>query len=97
MPRLENWSIVGTDPYLPPERQRQDLTGEVFDHPNKRFTDGKRIYTSRIIGRTTGDRIITASGNQYELGEVDPEYEKAFPNARSRLLKTLIVITENVD
>jgi len=32
---------------------------------------------------------LTRSGSRYELGDIDPEYEKIYPNARKRLLGVL--------
>lgn len=84
--RLENWSVVYGDinPYQPPELQKQYLHGTIFNHP--KFTDGVgNITTSHIVG-IEGDKVRTKSGTLYELGEVDPEYEKIFPNARQRFL-----------
>ena len=34
-------------------------------------------------------RFITQSGSEYELGEVDPAYEAAFPGAKQRALDSL--------
>jgi hypothetical protein len=33
--------------------------------------------------------VITSKGSKYVLGVVDPDYEKAFPNAKERLLNSL--------
>ncbi len=85
--KLENWSIVCRyDPYRAPELQSSILRGNVFGDP--RFEDGARIDISAIdcIDR---DEIVTCSGRRFQLGTVDPEYEKAFPNAKQRLLDSL--------
>jgi hypothetical protein len=86
--RLENWSIVirNFDPYKAPELLGQYLHGEVYD--SVRFKDGSRITTSRIVG-VYGELIETKSGNRYELGIIDSEYEKLYPDAKNRLLKSL--------
>lgn len=85
MPRLENWSVVGSDnPYLAPELQSPMLKGEVYDHPS--HLDGTYVTTSAIVG-TDGIGISTYSGSYYTLGEVDTEYELAYPGARERTLK----------
>ena len=86
--RLENWSVVfsDNDPYLHPELQTLSLCGNVFNHP--RFKDGKRVTTSSIKG-FDGELIMTSSGSKYELGEIDPEYEKLYPDAKNRLLNSL--------
>jgi hypothetical protein len=86
--RLENWSVVfsETDPYLAPELQKIALHGNVYGHP--RFDDGSSVTTS-TIKELRGELIITNSGSEYELGEVDPEYEKRYPEARQRIFKSL--------
>lgn len=86
--KLENWSIVvmGTDPYQAPECQTACLHGNVYGHP--KFKDGDAINTS-AIKRKVGELIETYSGSQYELGEIDQEYEKLYPNARERMFKSL--------
>jgi len=83
---LENWSLVFKDPYQAPELQRPALHGDVYGHPN--FEDGSTVTTSTIVGITDDEKIITHSGSEYELGEVDPRYEKLFPKARDRVIKT---------
>ncbi len=83
--KLENWSVAETgDGYTPPERRFPILQGNVFGHPG-RHEDGKLISTSPIIKLVNG-KILTKSGSEYELGKIDEEYEKCFPNARQRLL-----------
>ena len=92
MARLENWSITGRDPYLAPELQEACLYGTVYGH--LRLKDGNTVVTSSIV-KSEGEIIITHSGSQYELGKVDPEYEKEFPNARERLFESLRRKNEN--
>ena len=84
--RIENWSLADTsyDPYKAPEQLRPRLAGKVYSHP--RFADGEDVITSPIVG-VEGDKVRTLSGSLYELGEVDPSYEKVFPGARDRVLK----------
>jgi hypothetical protein len=60
--------------------------GQVAGHP--RYPDGKEITTSLIAGRN-GSRIVTKSGNEYELGAAHPTYEATYPDARKRLLTAL--------
>lgn len=83
--RIENWSlvIVGQD-------ETQSLTGQVFGHP--RFSDGKIVTTSLIVGKNNRNEIITKSGNFYELGRINQAYETNSPNARNRLLNRLKII-----
>lgn len=89
MPKLDNWSIVHTalSPYHAPEKYAgyARLQGLISGHPN--FQDGLGVTTSRVVA-VDGDVLITKSGTRYELGEVDPNYEKEFPNARERLFKS---------
>lgn len=89
-PKLENWSftIKERDPYTPPKASTPVLQGNVYGHPNPKNHDGKFIVTSRLMGKRNG-HVVTQSGSEYELGEVDPNYEKAFPNAKERLFKQL--------
>ena len=86
--RIENWCVLlRTSPALePPERERFCLHGAVFGHP--RCADGKEITTSLVVHRN-GDRIVTKSGSEYELGAVDPFYESLYPNARQRVFAGL--------
>ena len=86
--KLDNWSFcsVGEDDYTPPEMLVPVLCGKVLNHPNHR--DGKIVTTSRVIGKRNG-LVVTKSGTEYELLEVDPKYERHFPNAKDRLFKEL--------
>jgi len=90
---LENWSVVtnNSDPYTPPECRTQHLHGLVFGHP--RFKDGLDVTTSEIINIEDG-AIRTRSGSLYHLGRVEPAYEKAYPNARKRLIWSLEKLSE---
>lgn len=88
--KLENWSFTakGNDGFKAPEQLIPCLQGNVFGHSNPKNHDGKFIATSRLMGKRNG-RVVTQTGSEYELGEVDPNYEKAFPNAKERLLSKL--------
>ena len=90
MPRLENWSLVikTVNPYQAPELGVQCLHGFVYGYP--RFEDGTEITTSRIE-RIEEEIVVTKSGTRYALGDVDPDYEKLYPNARERLFKGRIM------
>ena len=85
--RIENWSVGGYDPYQPPECQVPRLHGKVYNHPN--HDDGKEVNTSRIHDATfkNGEVYVRTTSRVYLLGEVDPEYEKAYPNAKERMVK----------
>jgi hypothetical protein len=90
MPRLENWFVseLPNDPYMAPELKRQVLCGNVFGHPN--FPDYSDVTTSAIEGiEMDSDAILTASGSEYTLGKPKEDYEKLFPNAKERLIKSL--------
>lgn len=88
MPRIEHWSVATRerDHYLSPELQTPCLQGVVYGHPI--FKDGGYILTARIIGKR-GELIKTRTGNFYELGEVDTEYELRYTNSKERLLNSL--------
>lgn len=82
---IRNWSVVCTeefDPYKAPEMYAAKIAGEVYGH--HKYEDGHKIITSRVVG-VEGNSVLTKSGSTYELGDVDPEYEKVFPDARKRL------------
>jgi hypothetical protein len=90
--QLKNWSY-GTsqkvDAYTAPEMIFTQLQGNVYGHPNsQRHPDGKFIVTSAVKGKRNG-LVVTQSGSEYELIDVDPGYEKEYPNAFERLMKTL--------
>jgi hypothetical protein len=92
--RLEQWCVtpLTTSPYTPPECQAHGLAGTVYGHPSRDFFDGDSITTSEVVSvKVNGDDVIatTRSGSQYLLGTVAPEYERQYPNARERLIKSL--------
>ncbi|MFO1502118.1 MAG: hypothetical protein U1G07_27720 [Verrucomicrobiota bacterium] len=62
------------------------MHGFVSGHP--RCVDGKEVTTSLVVSRH-GNKIVTKSGSEYELGKVDSFYESMFPNARDRILARL--------
>ena len=86
-PRLENWAVIAVpdSPYQAPELWRQRLHGNVYGHP--RFGNGTEVTTSPITSKK-GENILTRN-TEYELGIIDTEYEKLYPNARERLLNSL--------
>lgn len=90
--KIENWSIIvgGCNPYTAPELLTSCLYGKVYGHP--RFPDGSVVTTSSIVGLRSimEEIVITKSGSFYELGVVNSLYETAYPNAKKRLLKSLI-------
>lgn len=75
--RIENWSFIltGDDVYTPPERRQRHLKGQVYGHP--KFTDGDTIYTSAVATVDMVHHVVTTlSGSVYELGAINPDYEK---------------------
>jgi hypothetical protein len=87
--QLKNWSFGALeDYYTAPELLVPRLQGNVYNHTNKRHYDEKFIVTSKLMGKRNG-LVVTHSGSEYELLEVDPEYEKQFPNAKKRLFNQL--------
>lgn len=86
--RLENWSVTRTvlNPYQAPETGTPALAGRVYGH--EAIEDGSFIITTRPVTVSDG-KVRTASGSLYELGEVDPGYEAAYPNAKERLFASL--------
>lgn len=80
--KLEKWSVVGIDrsPYDAPENHWHCLQGI--------NEAGNQVVTSTVIGCRNG-YVLTRSGSVYELGEVDPDYEKLYSNAKERLFKRL--------
>ena len=85
--RIENWSVLldATEEYASPDRPFLKFSGVVYGHPN--IEDGEPIHTSAVMSYTKG-MFRTASGAQYILGEINPEYAKEYPNAYSRLVQT---------
>jgi hypothetical protein len=86
--KLDQWSVgrhKREDAWTPPEMVRPCLRGVVSGHPQRK--DGTMLCTSPIVG-VTSTAAVTESGSVYELGEVDPEYEAAFPDARNRLFSS---------
>lgn len=83
--RIENWSVgpASMDPYKAPELQLPAIYGKVYGHPKRE--DGSQIKTSYIVDTDAETQTVKTKNSVYEIGEVDPEYEKAFPNARERL------------
>lgn len=89
MAKIENWCLVhmnDNNGYDAPETRKLYFGGNVFGHPF--FEDGHRVITSHIVSFSNG-KFYTFSGTEYELGKVDEGYEKEYPNAYERVLKSL--------
>ena len=78
MATLKNWSIVAdpNNPYMAPELKTIYLQGEVYDHPNSRHHDGKRIITSKVVKKIGPLTYETKSGTIYTLDTVAPAYKE---------------------
>lgn len=92
MIRIEKWAFATipdqNNPYTPPELLPSSVCGNVYGH--SRFPDGHFVFTSSPVGwNEQNGTMVTASGSEYILGEIDPEYEKKFPNAKERFLERL--------
>jgi hypothetical protein len=90
--RIEQWCVtpLARSPYTPPECEPHGLNGAVYGHPN--FEDGEFVTTTEAVAlRMDGEQAIvtTRSGREYLLGQVDPNYERAYPDARNRLINSL--------
>ena len=86
--KLEHWSLRSRPlgRVQPPEEDGVCLLGFVVGHP--RHSDGKEVLTSPVM-HYGANRIVTKSGSEYELGLVDPSYERCYPGSRQRLLTRL--------
>lgn len=81
MPKLNNWSVVINN-----SPEFDSLHGNVSGHP--KIPDGSLVTTSPIA-RSSDDGCIITKNTTYELGEIDSEYEKLYPDARERLFESL--------
>ena len=87
--RIEQWFITYIeDDYTAPELREPRLAGNAYGHPNPYVRDGEHVETSRIVAKLNGC-VVTRSGTVYELGEVLPDYELQFPNAKQRLMDSI--------
>lgn len=86
MKTLDNWSVnlSDSDPYLAPELRSQLLCGV----SGLEKTKGHVTITSRIVGKRNGS-VVTYSGSEYKLLNVNPEYENLYPDAKNRLMNSL--------
>ena len=75
----------------PPEEDAVCLFGFVAGH--QRHRDGKEVLTSAVM-HCVAHRIVTKSGTEYELGSVDPSYERSYPGALQRLLARLNAVRQ---
>jgi hypothetical protein len=82
--KLRYWALVGSrSPYDAPELNTGvKLIGDCYGHFFHQ--DGTNIVTSTVLRHVRGN-VFATRNNEYELLEVDPEYEKLFPNALERM------------
>jgi len=78
---------VNTNPYQSPEQAIVCLSGFVDNHPKK--TNGTHITTSPIESMDEDGIVTTHSGTRYKLMNIEPEYERLYPNAFERMKKSL--------
>ena len=90
--QLDNWCVISRPwpALVAPEQDRFCLHGFVRGHP--RCADGKEVTTSLVVSQH-GEKVVTKSGSEYELGHVNSTYESLYPNARQRLLTRLGSLT----
>lgn len=68
MVMMKNWSFqLHGDPYLAPELWTSRLHGEVYNHPDPRHNDGKRVATSEILKIDLPNRKVTTISREYNL------------------------------
>lgn len=91
--QLDEWSFhrEEPEPWQAPELAVSFFVGRCYGHP--RHPDGKQIQTSAVTGAVVGPGgdvlVLTHSGSRYRLGDPHPDYEKAYPGARRRIIKAM--------
>lgn len=89
MIRVEQWWFSRYSPngaFTAPECTVPVICGQIFGSTGIPEGGNGSIAMNRIVG-TRGDMLVSISGNEYKLGEPKPEYEKAYPNAKERILR----------
>jgi len=85
--KIDNWSVISNyNGYTSPELLTMHLQGNISGHA--KIEEDELGITSRIVGKN-GEFVETYNGTLYELGSPSPEYEKQFPDAKNRLLKSI--------
>lgn len=81
--RIENWAFIHDNilgQYADVEDKKTRIIGKLGKN-----TD---IITSLVVGKHESN-VVTLN-SEYELGEVDPEYEKQYPNAKNRFINSAV-------
>ena len=87
---IKKWSITTNENgYKAPEFAKPQLCGEIFEDSRNEFPDGTSVTTSvirKIIEHGT-HKSVHMLNTQYKVypADVDPDYEKQYPGAYSRL------------
>lgn len=81
--KIYAWGLVPSSPYHAPEVVTMHIHGLLDSEDSEHW-----IKTSRIVGKRNG-LIVTNSGSEYELMDVNEQYERQFPNARERVFNNL--------
>lgn len=79
---LRKWAVVAcpANPYTAPEQIVSLFHGDSFDGDRHR----SNVTTSPIVGVIGKVHALTESGSIYELMDVDPEWEKLYPDSAER-------------
>ena len=93
---IRNWSVVSPGewailkaygPSVPPENvMTSRIRGEIWYRPL--YGNGVVLMSSPIVGLKEDDLVITLN-SAYKLCDPGPEYEKAYPGARERVINSL--------
>lgn len=89
--QLRQWCIVHRFTHLPPELG-STLAGIATGHPKN--LEEHFVVCSRAVGKR-GELVVTASGTEYELLDPKEDYLALFPDAKSRVLRTLPELPES--
>jgi hypothetical protein len=86
--KLERWCILARHEaaFQAPDEDPRRLHGVVNGH--HRLADGAEVTTSLIVARN-GEKVVTKSGSEYDLGAIDSTYKSLYPEAKKRLLASL--------
>ena len=90
IPTLENWYIgARNDPYAAPECIDSKICGTIYNHPD--IPDGEFIAVSIAVDYDIDNDELICISRRYKLGQVDKQFEKAYPNAKNRLIDHILL------